>query len=81
MLYPVTCVRLRYGCRRITALSAFSWKSGYRRSPLARRLAVLSGSALRAYFTARRLPTPFNGLFRQAAAVSLLRRRLAILRQ
>ena len=77
MLYPATCVRLRYGCACGWMLSGFSREYGYRRCPLARRLAVLSGSAHRADLPARRLPTPFNGLFRQPAAVSLLRPRVA----
>ena len=66
--------RYGYGAH---SLSGFSWRRGYRRSPLARRLAVLSGSALRTDLPARRLPTPFNGLFRQPAAVSLPRPRVA----
>ena len=58
-------------------LSGFSRELAYRRSPLARRLAVLSGSALGTDLPAPRLPTPFNGLFRQPAAVPLLRPRVA----
>ena len=41
----------------------FSCKSAYLRYPLGRGLAVLSGLSL---------PNPFNRLFRQTAAVSLL---------
>ena len=55
--------------------SGFSWELDYRRYHFARRLFVLSGSASDAYFTTSDLPTPFNGLFRQPAAVSLLRPR------
>ena len=77
MLYPATCVRLRYGCACGSMLSGFSREYGYRLCPPARRLAVLSGSAHRADLPARRIPTPFNGLFRQPAAVSLLRPRVA----
>ena len=55
--------------------SGFSWELVYRHYHLARRLSVLSGSASGAYLTTPNLPTPFNGLFRQPAAVSLLRPR------
>ena len=55
--------------------SGFSWEPVYRLYHFARRLCVLSGSASVAYFTTADLPTPFNGLFRQPAAVSLLRPR------
>ena len=55
--------------------SGFSWEPVYRLYHFARRLCVLSGSASDAYFTTPNLPTPFNGLFRQPAAVSLLRPR------
>ena len=55
--------------------SGFSWELDYRLYHFARRLCVLSGSASDAYFTTSDLPTPFNGLFRQPAAVSLLRPR------
>ena len=55
--------------------SGFSWEPVYRLYHFARRLCVLSGSASDAYFTTSDLPTPFNGLFRQPAAVSLLRPR------
>ena len=55
--------------------SGFSWEPVYRHYHFARRLSVLSGSASVAYFTTSDLPTPFNGLFRQPAAVSLLRPR------
>ena len=55
--------------------SGFSWELAYRLYHFARRLCVLSGSASVAYFTTADLPTPFNGLFRQPAAVSLLRPR------
>ena len=59
------------------ALSGFSREHGYRRCPLARGLAVLSGSAHGAYFTAPRIPTPLNVPFRRHAGVSLLRPRFA----
>ena len=55
--------------------SGFSWELVYRHYHFTRRLRVLSGSASDAYFTTSDLPTPFNGLFRQPAAVSLLRPR------
>ena len=42
--HPATCVRLRYGRWR-HVLSGFSREHGYRRCPLPRRVAVLSGSA------------------------------------
>ena len=54
-------------------LRGFSWESGYRRFPIARGLSVLSGSARRRHLARLRIPTPFNGLFRQSAGVSLLR--------
>ena len=55
--------------------SGFSWESAYPRCLLARRLAVLSSSARRPDLPGLRIPTLFNGLFRQSAAVSLLRPR------
>ena len=55
--------------------SGFSWESAYPRCLLARRLAVLSSSAQRPDLPGLRIPTLFNGLFRQSAAVSLLRPR------
>ena len=55
--------------------SGFSWESVYPRCLLARRLAVLSSSARRPDLPGLRIPTLFNGLFRQSAAVSLLRPR------
>ena len=64
----------RYGCRR-HMFSGFSWESDYPRCLLARRLAVLSSSAQRPDLPGLRIPTLFNGLFRQSAAVSLLRPR------
>ena len=64
----------RYGWRR-HMFSGFSWESDYPRCLLARRLAVLSSSAHRPDLPGRRIPTLFNGLFRQSAAVSLLRPR------
>ena len=67
----------RYGCRRDT-FSGFSWEYGYRRCPVARRLPVLSGSTQVVDLPASRLSTPFNGLFRQSAAVSLLRPRFTL---
>ena len=42
--HPATCVRLRYGRWR-HVLSGFSREHAYRRCPLPRRVAVLSGSA------------------------------------
>ena len=44
MSHPATCVRLRYGRWR-HVLSGFSREHAYRRCPLPRRVAVLSGSA------------------------------------
>ena len=58
-------------------LSGFSWESDYLRYPRARRLAVLSSSASSTDLPMDDLPTLFNGLFRQSAAVSLLRPRVA----
>ena len=62
----------RYGCRR-HMFSGFSWESDYPRCLLARRLAVLSSSAQRPDLPGLRIPTLFNGLFRQSAALSRLR--------
>ena len=53
--------------------SGFSRKYGYPRCRIARRLSVLSGSADGVDLPAPTWPTPFNRLFRQPAAVSLLR--------
>ena len=55
--------------------SGFSWESAYPHCLLAQRLAVLSSSARRPDLPGLRIPTLFNGLFRQSAAVSLLRPR------
>ena len=58
--------------------SGFSWESGYRHYPVARRRPVLSGSTHRTDLPMQRLSTPFNGLFRQSADVSLLRPRFTL---
>ena len=58
--------------------SGFSRESGYRHYPVARRRPVLSGSTHRTDLPAQRLSTPFNGLFRQSADVSLLRPRFTL---
>ncbi len=55
--------------------SGFSWESVYPRCPVARRLPVLSSSTQGPDLPSPRLSTLFNGLFRQSAAVSLLRPR------
>ncbi len=41
MLYPTTCVGLRYGPLRDVP-SGFSWECAFRRCPIARGLSVLS---------------------------------------
>ena len=77
MLYPTTCVGLRYGCHK-DMLSGFSREYGYPRYQAAPgggpycqvRLKGLICLTLSA-------PTPFNALFRQRAEVSLLRHRVA----
>ena len=76
MFYPTTCVGFGTGGRTIGD-SGFSREPGYRRFPIARGLSVLSGSAPAADFPAAGIPTPFNALFRQRAAVSLLRPRFS----
>ena len=58
-------------------LSGFSRELAYLRCHAARRLCVLSGSALAVDLPAAIAPTPFNALFRQRAGVSLLRLRIA----
>lgn len=77
MFYPSTCVGLRYGCRT-DLRSGFSRQYGYR------HYRGLPGKA--PYYGGRiggrtSLPpsaaTPFNGVYRYPAAVSLLRRRVA----
>jgi hypothetical protein len=61
MLYPTTCVRLRYGCLH-DMLSGFSWEHDYTHYPIC---------------LPRSTSTPFNELFRQSAALSLLRLHIA----
>ena len=58
--------------------SGFSWESDYQYYPIARGLSVLSGSTSAVDFPAADLSTPFNGLFRQSATVSLLRPRFTL---
>ena len=58
--------------------SGFSRESGYRHYPVARRRPVLSGSTHRTDLPMQRISTPFNGLFRQSADVSLLRPRFTL---
>ena len=55
--------------------SGFSWESVYPRYLIARRRSVLSSSTQSPDLPRLRLSTLFNGLFRQSAAVSLLRPR------
>ena len=77
MFNPTTCVRLRYGCRK-DVLSGFSWEYAYahsRRSPGG--LAYCKGRLGTWICLRPSTPTPFNGLFRQPAALSLLRPRVA----
>ena len=77
MLYPSTCVGLRYGCPR-NVLSGFSREYGYRRYRTPPRGTPYFQGRLGTRICLRpSTPTPFNGLFRQAAAVSLLRLRVA----
>ena len=77
MFYPTTCVRLEYGCP-VHVLSGFSRRHAY-----PRYRAAPEGFA---YYQVRigvctllhpSTPTPFNGLFRQAAEVSRPRHRIA----
>ena len=77
MLYPTTCVGLRYGCRH-DKLSGFSREYGYPRyrpppggTPYC-QVRLGTRTSLRPS-----APTPFNALFRQRAEVSLLRHRVA----
>ena len=77
MLYPTTCVGLRYGCHT-HKLSGFSREYGYPRCRAAPGggpycQVRLGGCAL----PPPSAPTPFNALFRQRAEVSLLRHRVA----
>ena len=65
------------GARKVID-SGFSWKSAYTHCRIARGLSVLSGSAPRMDLPVQGLPTPFNRLFRQAAALSLLRPRFSL---
>ena len=77
MLYPTTCVGLRYG-------PYMSYKiAGFLGSMITSAITSPEGpvyypvSASRVYLTARNLPTRFNVLFRLHAGVSLLRRRFS----
>ena len=78
MLYPSTCVGLRYG-RHEDMLSGFSRQYGYRLcqppprgQPYCRRSACAPGRTC-----LPRRPDAFNAVFRHRAAVSLLRPRVA----
>ncbi len=77
MLYPTTCVRLRYGFPA-DGLSGFSRRLGYARYPIVPKDAGYSRGRLPARTSLHRsAPTPFNLLFRQEAALSLPRLRVA----
>ena len=87
MFNPTTCVRLRYGCRR-DVLSGFSWEYAYARCCRSPGGLAYCKGRLKVWICRKgRLkvwiclhlstPTPFNGLFRQPAALSLLRPRVA----
>ena len=78
MFYPTTCVGLRYGSPYTKTVSGFSREHDYLRylpPPEGREYCRTSDQGT--YFTVppRLLPS-FNGLFRQPAAVSLLRHRI-----
>ena len=78
MLYPTTCVRLRYGWRARCTLSGFSRERGYPRYRPAPEGGPYSQVRLgRRTYLPPSAPTPFNALFRQRAEVSLLRPRVA----
>ena len=77
MFYPTTCVRLRYGYPQ-DVLSGFSWKYDYRRSWTPPKGSPYCQGRLHSRIClGMSTPTPFNGLFRQSAAVSLLRLHIA----
>ena len=78
MFNPTTCVRLRYGFLQ-DMLSGFSWRHDYARCPrspegVGYSQVRLSGRICLPEST----PTPFNGLFRQPAALSRPRRHVAL---
>ena len=76
MLYPTTCVRLRYGCRRDT-FSGFSREHAYTRyCRLPEDWAYCQVRLGRRACLPPSAPTPFNGLIRQPAALSLFRPRV-----
>ena len=73
MFNPTTCVRLRYGCLG-DMLSGFSWESDYARCCRSPGGLAYCQVRLGAWVCLRTsASTPFNGLFRQPAALSLLR--------
>ena len=77
MFNPTTCVRLRYGCRK-DVLSGFSWEYAYARSRRSPGGLAYCQVRLKVWICLHlSTPTPFNGLFRQPAALSLLRPRVA----
>ena len=77
MLYPTTCVRLRYGFP-MDGLSGFSRQHDYAPYPLVPKNAGYYQVRLGTRTCLRpSTPTPFNLLFRQEAALSLLRHRVA----
>ena len=78
MLYPATCVRLRYGCRAGWALSGFSREYDYPhcRPPPEGAPYYQVRLGARTYLRPS-TPTPFNAQFRLRAAVPLLRHRVA----
>ena len=76
MFYPTTCVRLRYGCRRDT-FSGFSREHAYTRyCRLPEDWAYYQVRLGRRACLPPSAPTPFNGLIRQPAALSLFRPRV-----
>ena len=77
MLYPATCVGLRYGCPG-DVLSGFSWEYDYPRCrPPPRGRPYCQGRLGGRICLPPSAPTPFNAQFRLRAAVSLLRHHIA----
>ena len=77
MFYPTTCVRLRYG-PDTDMLSSFSRELDYQLYRLVPEdAAYCRVSASSADLPTEDIPTRFNALFRQCAAVSLLRLHIA----
>ena len=78
MLYPTTCVRLRYGWKA-DEFSGFSWEPDYVLIVLCKHSTYYQVRLRTWICLCPSISTPFRHLFRQMAVLSLLRLRITLL--